>query len=207
MLKIHRISVIIIALSVAINVLFWDYESMSMKMKSTLTCTEALNLFVNKEFEQWSGLPYECQTTDIFSVFPPVVEDVAVGKLGSEYIPTSYKVCVVENYDEPVEVWFKNNGIVKIEAKYPQLSANQSQAITKALGKPTDKLDYYFDILMIPNGEWVYAERGISLFFNADGTGLVSLSVFYPSSLDNYKKTIRPPFESIREFPMRELEN
>lgn len=204
MLKIHRISTIIVALFISITMLLWNCGSTSMNMKTTLTCQEALNLFANKEFEQWHGLPSECESSDIFSVFPPLVEDVAVGKLGSEYLPTFYKVCVVENYDEPVKVWFKDNAIVKIEAKYPQLSTDESQAIAKALGQPTAKLDYYFDIMMIPNGEWVYAERGISLFFNADGTSLVNLSVFYPTSLDNYPRNIRPPFNPVREFPIRE---
>lgn len=197
----------IIALLVLMSFCGNSFGSTTMNMESRLTCEEALILFTNKEFEQWHGLPSECQISDIFSLFKSITEDASVGKLGSEYIPSFYKVYVLENYNEPIQVWFKDNAILKIEAKYPQLSANQYQAITKALGEPTDKLDYYFDILMIPNGEWVYPKRGISLFLNADGTGLVNLSVYHPTSLETYKRNIRKPFYPPREFPVKELDN
>ncbi|MBW4612992.1 MAG: hypothetical protein KME21_06855 [Desmonostoc vinosum HA7617-LM4] len=170
------------------------------------SCQEALTLFANKDFSKWQGIPSQCQTNDVFSLYKPINEESVTGKLGSEYTPTFYKACRVENYDEPVKVWFKENAIVKIEVKYPQLSAQQYQAIVKALGEPTEKLDYYFSNFLISQGNWVYAEQGISLFLNTDGTNLIKLSVYYPTSMDDYKKRIRPPFSPAREFPLRKFE-
>lgn len=167
------------------------------------TCQRALVLFANKEFTQWNGIPSQCSVSDVFSTFKPKMEDFAVGTLGSEYIRTSYKVCSVDNYAEPIEVWFRGDEIVKIEARYVNLSPDQFKAILQSFGEPVAQLDYYLGSALVSKAEWVFPERGISLFFNGDRTGVVKLSVYHPTSLDEYTRRIRVQPSPAREFPLR----
>lgn len=170
---------------------------------SNNTCQRTLILFANKEFTQWNGIPSECSVSDIFSIFKPNMEDFAVGTLGSEYIRTPYKVCSVDNYAEPIQVWFREDEIVKIEAQYVNLSSDQFKAILQFFGEPVEKFDYYLGNALVSKAEWVFPERGISLFFNGDRTGLVKLSVYHSTSLDKYRRRIRVQPSPAREFPLR----
>lgn len=168
------------------------------------TCEQAWERFASKQLEQWWGIPQPCTSEDFFAVFTPLDEDGAVGKLGSEFIPTFYKVCSVTAYAEPVHVWFRDTEIVKIEVNYPHLSDERFASLLASLGQPVAKLDYYFHTFSISRGEWVYPARGIALFLNGDESGLVKWSLFHASTLDDYTRRIRPPYTPAREFPLEE---
>lgn len=166
-------------------------------------CQKALVLFSNKEFAQWNGIPSSCSANDVFSIFKPNSENHSTSILGNEYIRTSYKVCLVENYTEPIRVWFTGNEIVKIEVQYVNLSQNNLEAIIQSLGEPVDKFDYYLNSVLLVKAEWVFPERGISLFLNGDHKGLVKLAVYHSISLDEYMKKIRVQPSPAREFPLK----
>jgi hypothetical protein len=166
-------------------------------------CQEALLLFSNRKFTQWAGIPSECSISDVFKLFKPDLEDYAVSILGSEYIQTSYKVCSLDNYPEPIQVWFRGEKIVKIEAQYVNLSSDQFEAILQAFGEPVNKFDYYLGSVLTLQAEWTFPERGISLFLNGDHTGLVKISVYHPTSLDEYTRRIRVRSAPAKEFPLK----
>jgi hypothetical protein len=165
-------------------------------------CQEALLLFSNRKFTQWAGIPSECSISDVFKLFKPDLEDYAVSTLGNEYIQTSYKVCSLDNYPEPIQVWFKGEEIVKIEAQYVNLSSDEFKAIIQAF-EPVNKFDYYLGVVLMSQAEWAFPERGISLFLNSDYTGLVKISIYHPTSLDEYIRRIRVQSAPAREFPLR----
>jgi hypothetical protein len=69
--------------------------------------------------------------------------------------------------------------------------ASDLEALVAVLGPPATKLDSYFSGLLLRESEWVYPERGLTIFVNPEN--FVPLHVFaYPqTTLPEYRRKFR----------------
>ena len=64
--------------------------------------------------------------------------------------------------------------------------------IGQPFGSPAAQLDWYYGTLPIPGGEWVYPDRGITLFFSMETGKVLHLAVYHPTTLADYRSSLRP---------------
>ena len=169
-----------------------------MKQNDVDKCNETLSSFADKKFDDWQGLAKECTLEKIASFFQLFKEATGSGTLGRKYIRTFFKMYIANNYEKHIKVWFRDNKIIKIEASFPEIP-NGHELLVKKYGEPTARLDFYLDIMLVKEGEWVYADKGISLFFSSKKEKLIKLHVYSPTSIENYKDSIYY-FTPMREF-------
>jgi hypothetical protein len=154
------------------------------------TCLEALDAFAAKDFESWHGLPSACTVAEALRVFAAQDDWIGEAKLGLEAVSRSYRFCGAARYESPLRVWFQGSEILMVEAEAP-LDDLPLQTLTAQLGAPTAKLDTYFGVVKVKQGEWVYAERGIALSIDSSGASLSRICVFAPTTLEQYRRSLR----------------
>jgi hypothetical protein len=161
-------------------------------------CERALQIFRDRDFATWRGLPDECDLETIYRVLPPVVDAEAVGMLGA-FLPRRFRMVQAPGYPRNIRVWFDGPRAVALEAGLPQLHRRLSETLS-GWGEPEAKLDYMFDVLTLRQAEWVYAGRGLAAAINPDNQIALRIVVFAPTTLDRYLAEIRPP-SGVREHP------
>ena len=102
-------------------------------------------------------------------------------------------------YTEPVRVCYRDDTVVRISTQFPALV--EPRALLDTLGQPAATLDYYFSSMPVLNkqGEWVYADRGLTLLLSSDKDNVVEVMVYPPTTMERYKKELYY-LETPREF-------
>jgi hypothetical protein len=62
------------------------------------------------------------------------------------------------------------------------------------LGEPAAKLDFIFANVELKAGEWVYPERGLTLFMNPENGYLLRVAAYPKTTLEHYRKDLRIVF-------------
>ena len=147
----------------------------------------ALDQLMNGDLRQWSGLPSPGPLTIVRQYFANHTNDIGLARLGE----ASYRFLVIQ-HQERLRAWFvpETNYVVLLDMAYPELQPNLSTTLA-ALGKPKAKLDTYFGTLPIPQGEWIYPERGLVLFLNEAANTIFHLAVMAPTTLTQYQTQLR----------------
>ncbi len=160
-------------------------------------CIEALQQFASRIFTNWQGLPDGCPIP-VAETILKVSEDYGVSRLGQQHKPAYFRTTQLEGYVNFARVWYRNEKIVLIDGDYPAIPVELA-ALLKSYGEPAAKYDYYQDVIEIKAGEWVYPQRGITLFMNADSRMLAKVAVYPSTSLADYLANLSPQ-ERLREF-------
>jgi len=147
-------------------------------------CQDALKRFAQQHFEQWTGLPTNCSLVEVLAQFKRLNNGVGYGTLGTE--PAQFLMVVVPNYPEPVRVWYRSEQVVLLDVAYPDFLKGK----VAALGEPAARLDYYWKRLLIPGGLWVFPSKGLALYVNSANGALIHLTVFSPTTLEQYQQAL-----------------
>jgi hypothetical protein len=94
---------------------------------------------------------------------------------------------VVPGYDHPVRIWLDGPQALLLDVQYPTFSSEIS-VLLKELGEPEAKLDYVWGTLPIDGGEWVYPNRGLTLFMPANHLSVFHLAVFLRTTMQTYEE-------------------
>jgi hypothetical protein len=82
--------------------------------------------------------------------------------------------------------------LVLFDGMNPEL-AGPFATLRDDLGTPAGRLDWERGTLKIRGGEWVYPERGITLFVDPDAANTaLHVAVYHVTTLDVYRRTLRP---------------
>lgn len=168
------------------------------KEGKTLTADPCIiDKLLAKNLSSWEGLPAVCELSTISKQLP-LAEPVSQGLLGAAKLVAHYRVAQVEAYNEPLSVWYREGRVIKIQIQYPAFP--NPRALVEQLGQPQAKLDYYYAGVPKLNreGEWVYANRGLTLFMSSDRNNIVELAVYAPMTVDRYQQELHvqePPKE------------
>lgn len=161
-------------------------------------CRIALQLFAEKQFVNWRGLPRGCSLTDVTAMFSLLNQGVGVGHLGRRQRQVEFRMLQIKGYQRTVRAWFDAKQLAMLDAEHPGLE-QQLSSVLASLGEPEAKLDFYWDVLEIKKGELVYASRGITFFTDPSDHRVLRLLVFPPTTLDDYIEKIRLEFR-MQEF-------
>lgn len=104
----------------------------------------------------------------------------------------------VDGFDGPVKIWFRDDLVVKIEGEWPDLTP---EAVA-ALGRPDAELDFRRDVAIVPEGEKVWAARGLAIKLNRSGRQVIALSVFPATTVEGFLADVRGA-DDYREAPAR----
>jgi hypothetical protein len=70
------------------------------------------------------------------------------------------------------------------------------------LGDAPERLDYAHGTLPVDGGEWVYADRGITLFVNTTAEELLHVALYAPTGVADYRARLRPHLgKTLRPLP------
>jgi hypothetical protein len=161
------------------------------------SCATALEHVRRRDFHAWQGLPRDCALADAAEVFE-LSTGYAVGHLGRRHEQASFRVASLEGYLEPVRVWYRDDAVVLVTGEYPELPGELGTLLAD-YGEPEAKLDYHQGVVEVAHGEWIYPQRGITLFLNADHSRLAKVAVYAPASMQHYEAELAPR-ERTREF-------
>jgi hypothetical protein len=81
-------------------------------------------------------------------------------------------------------------------------SMPDTKSLLDSLGPPDEKLDWAWGVLKMSGSEYVYARRGITLFFNPETQAVIYVTLYAPTTVDRYKRTLRP-LRKPKEYPQR----
>ena len=102
--------------------------------------------------------------------------------------------------DDPADgcsarAWLRNGEVVLLEV------ASRTTApawLVDGLESPETRDDVVDGLVVVPSGEWVYPQRGLSVVTNQDGTAARHLFGFVSTTLDAYRRLLRPDLATVR---------
>ncbi len=159
------------------------------KQTSEQNCQIIRKAIETRNFIGWKGLPSTCTAKDLFNNIPKDLSDEPVRPLGSTFIDSTFVPLSLTGYYMP-KVSFRDDQLILFDGIILNL-AGDFDMLHKDLGEPSARLDSYDGILTISNGEWIYPERGITVFINIRGDKVRHVSLYRPTTLEEYKKTLR----------------
>jgi hypothetical protein len=156
--------------------------------RALASCTTALRTFANRQFINWAGLPPSCSLEEVTQHFPLLNDGVGLARLGRK--KRQFRMLVVQGYDHPVRIWLDGPRVLMLDVQYPTFSS-EVPVVLKELGEPEAKLDYDWGTLPIERGEWVYPNRGLTLFMTSNNLSVLHLAVFLRTTMQTYEENFR----------------
>ncbi|HEV7745423.1 MAG TPA: hypothetical protein VGO56_10545 [Pyrinomonadaceae bacterium] len=149
-------------------------------------CQKNIQQFLDRQLEQWSGLVSGCQESNLQSwlAFKP-----GEGRtyLGTERVTYSFRSLSQPRFENGVFFYFQEDLLSFIATDHWSFDRQECVDLRQSLGEPAHRLDFYWRNLKIESGEFVYADKGISLGIVPDTELIVSVVVFPPCTLHDYK--------------------
>lgn len=155
------------------------------------SCDEIHDAIVARRFVGWRGLPAACTSEDLFGV--PLDDAWGALPLGDAHEHARSRLLELAGYYRPL-AYARDGHIVAFDAMSPQL-AGSVQELEDSLGAPDTVLDWTFGNVPMPRSERVYANRGITLFMNLENQVVVYVTVYPPTTVEQYQHLLRPPRE------------
>ena len=168
-------------------------------------CVVALKVFTWPHLEGWRGLAPRCSLTDLKQVLEVPDGRPGSGSIGADRRELSWLWSVGNGFPDSIRVWLDGDQVVLLETKVVGKPAD-FVALARKLGEPAAKLDSFFGLAAIPKGEWVYPDRGLTLFVNPEDHDPWRVAVYRPTTLEDYKKRLRPITGRPRRRPLSPLD-
>ncbi|MBE9183028.1 hypothetical protein IQ268_31325 [Oculatella sp. LEGE 06141] len=156
-------------------------------MTNASDCEIALNQFAKQDWLHWQGLP-TCTLSTVAQMLP-LSDGVGSGNVGEQ--TAHFHRLHLPGYGQPVRLWFtENEQVLLLDVAHPSPSASLETLLAQ-LGEPDAKLDTHWNVLSLPQSEWLYAQRGLALWINPENQVILHLAVFAPTTLEQYSHTLR----------------
>ena len=161
-------------------------------------CQDAVELLLDKKFTNWQGWPPDCDIPQLEKE-GLIQRDSGMYFSGEDVQRAYWRMLNQEVYESGVMVWFIGDTLLKLQVEFPDLKETP-QELSKDWGEPV-KEDYYMGVLLVEDGEWVFAERGISLRVSFEASMVYELILFKPTTHEIYMRDIYFS-EQEREHPI-----
>jgi hypothetical protein len=152
----------------------------------SITCEDARRAIEARRFVGWTGLPAGCTPLEMFDVAPDA--ELGYRKLGAT--EARQRLLDLPGYYRPL-VSVREGLVVMFDGTNPELDGGWP-VLQADLGEPAAKEDFAHGTYEIPRGEWIYPERGITVFVRTDTTVVVHVAVYAPTTLERYLAELRP---------------
>jgi hypothetical protein len=157
---------------------------------SMTPCETAIQRIRDRDFADWRGFPPECDWTPLTGPLPDDWREVPGRPLGTSFRDAKMIMLPLDGYSRP-SLSFVDGAAALFEAMGPEL-ATEVPALLAALGEPAARLDWDFGTLPCPESEFVYPDRGITLFLSADHGRVFHVALYAATDLDDYLANRRP---------------
>lgn len=165
-------------------------QNKNMNPDKLTPCEMAMQNIIECDFYTWNGLPEECNMEKIVGPLPESWENTPVRHLGSNFRETKWIVIQHAKYYRP-SICYYNGKAVLFEAMVEEIKGNHEELI-KSYGLPSAKLDWNFGTLPLSESEYVFPNRGITLFIDAEEMKVLYVALYQVTTLDNYIENLRP---------------
>jgi hypothetical protein len=141
----------------------------------TVTCHDALARIAVRDLDGWAGLP-ACTLADVEAVWRPSEAAARPVVLGRETAEAQH----VDTGDGWVRVWSRDGAVVLIDIDGPL------EVDVAALGEPDARLTAHAGFASYPDGELVFAARGLAVGVAPESGVVLYAAVFAPCSVEDY---------------------
>jgi hypothetical protein len=153
-----------------------------------------LQIFASRSLRSFTGFASRTSLDDVATVFDLDRSRQGQGRLGSEQRRANWFSATAEGFARGVRVWVDDDAVILIDATDVSLP-EPLPFLLDALGEPDAKLDSFLGTLEIKRSEFVYAQRGLTLFVNPANAVLLRIAGFAPASLEHYQRSLRLDLE------------
>ena len=150
-----------------------------------------------RRFSNWTGLSPGSTLEQAARVFDVDQDWHGSGRLGQQRRSVDWYGATGDGYPDGIRLWVENKNIVLADAKYPELTESLD-AVLSSLGPPQKKLDAYLGTVLIEESEWVFSERGLSIFLDPENQELLRIAVYSPVALTTYEASLRLNLKQVR---------
>jgi hypothetical protein len=164
-------------------------EPIITKQKMTV-CNSALEHIKNRDFINWTGLPANCDWTPLVGALPTEWARIPERSLGSNFLRGKMLMANVEGYMR-ASFSFVEGKPVLFEAMGPKLQASVADLMER-FGTPKAILDWDFGTLPCPASEYVYPDKGVTLFLGTDKAKVFHIALYAATTLEDYLENLRP---------------
>lgn len=167
-----------------------------------MTCAEQIGPLLGGRIAEWRGIDPECRIDDLRETFPIDDDWGGVGYLGEEEWDAEYVGITAEESGEEsgndVRLWHDEEGrLLLVEIIDPRRFPTVD-ALLDTLGHPDTRLDATVGLRRGRQNEWVYPERGLTLYVTSDTEHVERVLGFVPTSVEEYTLNLRPNLEGRR---------
>ena len=164
-------------------------------------CAAIRQAIEGRQFVGWRGLPAGCAAGDLFDDFPTDLTDRPTRPLGDEFRPAVFVLLTLPGYYRPMAS-LRDGALVLVDGMNPELAGGVAPLLDD-LGEPAARFDWHYGTLPIAAGEWVYPERGITVFLNTANNKALHIALYQATTLKDYQRTLRPHLRK-EPRPMRQ---
>jgi hypothetical protein len=143
----------------------------------------ALRAFAALDLEAWHGLPERCPVHEARRVFG--LDDAIEGRatLGAKGKPASFQSLD----DRPLRIWQRGGAVVLLDYEGPF----EALHLDRLLGPPARRNAAHWGYAVLPEGEWLYPQRGLAAIVLPTGV-IARLFGFAPVADERFAETLRP---------------
>jgi hypothetical protein len=161
-----------------------------------VSCADAIAAFGRRDFADWRGLPGGCGLADVEAA-GGTVASAAPGQLGARHRPLQFHVIHLGEAGIS-RAWVEREELVLMEAELPAFPSGPERLV-EHLGPPEARREIGWDVLVLPDGEWVWPASGLAAIVNPGNAAMLALAAFTPTGLAEYDEGLRRDLR-VREF-------
>lgn len=166
---------------------------------------DALRRFAARDLAGWRGLAPGTTVGDVAAAFE-VDDTPQPARLGSEERVAGWVTVEADGYPEGLRVWLDGTAVALLDGPDAELpgGAEALADVLAELGEPAARLDSYLGVFRLDDSEWVYPQRGLTLYVNPENMLLLRLVGYVATDLDTYERQLRIDLEMKRLPPRQE---
>jgi len=166
-------------------------------------CADAARTLAAGQLFDLAPLTADCRLETVLGAVPGLAADTDHdGELGRTYAEVSWRETANGVAAGTFRVWHVAGKVVALELEHP--SSESWEQLREELGPPDAKLRYHQQAVLVPDGQWVFAARGLAFFTWHDDELLDRIVVFTPMTVAAYHDTIAMDLQPLREAPFGE---
>jgi hypothetical protein len=151
-----------------------------------MDCRKNIQQFLDRNLKQWNGLISGCQESTL-QTWLPFNPGEGRTHLGAELVTYRFRLLSSPGFGAGVRFYFDQNLLALMGTEYWSFDRQECVKLVQQLGEPAYRLDLYWRNLQVEAGEFVYPDRGVSLGIIPDTQLIVSVAVYPPCTLNDYK--------------------
>jgi hypothetical protein len=159
--------------------------------------TDALRAFLDADVSGFPGLP-ALRAADLG--IDLTHEHVNSDPLGDPAEPGTWVALPSHRFTDGLRCWLEGDRVVLLEGMSPSDDDGQP-ATAPDLGVPDETFDTNLGAVTIEGGERVFADRGLAIRLNPANGILLGLAAFAPTTVDDYRRRLRPAPAVVRVHP------